>query len=143
MNGLVLHGPNLNLLGEREPEIYGSLTLGQINSRIRKRGRELRCSMKILQSNHEGVLIDWLHKYRTEADFVLLNAGAYTHTSLALRDAVASIGIPVWEIHLTNIRLREKFRRKSYLSEVVAGRVIGLGWKSYIVGLEKACAWIS
>jgi 3-dehydroquinate dehydratase-2 len=135
MKFLVLHGPNLNLLGTREPEVYGSMTLAEIDARLVEKGRELRAEVTCLQSNHEGALIDALQDARDWADGVIFNPGGYTHTSVALRDAVAAIGIPVVEVHLSNVYAREEFRQHSLLSAVCKGKVVGFGWKSYILGL--------
>lgn len=136
MKILILHGPNLNLLGLREPEVYGSMTLEELNAKLVELGRELGVEVICRQSNHEGVLIDALHEAREWAGGVVLNPGGYTHTSIALRDAVAAIGIPVVEVHLSNIYGREPFRHHSMLTEVCKGAVIGLGWRSYEMGLR-------
>jgi 3-dehydroquinate dehydratase-2 len=136
MKILVLHGPNLNLLGTREPEVYGSLTLEEINAKLVELGKSLGADVKCLQSNHEGGLIDVLHDARTWADGVVLNPGGYTHTSVSLRDAISAIGIPVIEVHLSNVYAREEFRHKSLVSAVCKGRVVGFGWKSYALGLR-------
>ena len=136
MKILVLHGPNLNLTGIREPEVYGSMTLDEINSRLVKEGLELGVEVVCRQSNHEGALIDALHDARNWADGVVFNPGGFSHTSIALRDAVAAIGIPVVEVHMSNVYAREKFRHQSYLSAVCKGKVVGFGWKSYLLGLR-------
>jgi 3-dehydroquinate dehydratase II len=136
MKILVLHGPNLNLLGAREPEIYGSMTLGEIDAKLVELGKALGADVKCLQSNHEGGLIDALHDARTWANGVVFNPGGYTHTSVALRDAITAIGIPVVEVHLSNVYAREEFRHHSMISAVCKGKVIGFGWKSYALGLR-------
>lgn len=136
MKILVLHGPNLNLLGTREPKHYGSMTLDEINTRLvqvaHRRGTELKCS----QSNHEGALVDALQDARSWAAGVVFNPGGYTHTSVALRDAIAAIGIPVVEVHISNVYAREEFRHTSLLSAVCAGKIAGFGWRSYELGLR-------
>ncbi|HZQ05057.1 MAG TPA: type II 3-dehydroquinate dehydratase [Anaerolineae bacterium] len=135
MNLLILHGPNLNLLGLREPQVYGKETLDDINAMLQAIAREHNAELRIVQSNHEGVLIDALHDARTWADGVLINPGAFTHYSYALRDAIAAIEKPCIEVHLSNVHKREEFRHKSVLAPVCIGQVIGLGWKSYTLGL--------
>ena len=136
MKILVLHGPNLNLLGTREPEVYGSMTLYDINMAMTELAKELGAELKCLQSNHEGALIDALQDARMWADAVLFNPGGYTHTSVALRDAIVAIGIPVIEVHVSNVYAREEFRHSSMISAVCKGKVVGLGWRSYTLGLR-------
>ena len=133
---LILHGPNLNLLGTREPEVYGSLTLDDINARLVEAGKDLGVEVRSLQSNSEGALIDALHDARSWAAGVVFNPGAFTHTSVALRDAIAAIGIPVVEVHLSNVYAREEFRQKSLLAPVCLGKITGFGWRSYLLGLQ-------
>ncbi len=140
MKVLVLHGPNLNLLGSREPEVYGKMTLAEIDQRLEEVGRELEVEVRTAQSNHEGVLIDALQEARTWADGVVFNPGGYTHTSVALRDAISAIRIPVIEVHLSNIYAREEFRRASLLSAVCKGSIVGLGWRSYEMALRALAA---
>jgi 3-dehydroquinate dehydratase-2 len=134
----VLNGPNLNLLGEREPDIYGSQTLSDIENSLQELARDLGGTIDFRQSNHEGELIDWLHEARHGAAAVIINAGGYTHTSVSLRDAVAALRIPVIEVHLTNIYARESFRRRNFLSEVVEGTIAGLGAQGYSLALRAA-----
>jgi 3-dehydroquinate dehydratase-2 len=136
MKILVLHGPNLNLLGTREPEVYGAMTLEDINQKLTELGNELGAEVKCSQSNHEGALIDALHDAQTWANGVVFNPGGYTHTSVALRDAISAIQIPVIEVHLSNVYAREEFRHTSLISAVCKGKVLGLGWRSYTLGLR-------
>jgi len=133
---LLLHGPNLNLLGTREPEIYGSMTLDQINMAAARHVKPYHVDLRAEQSNHEGALIDILHVARNWADGVVFNDGAYTHTSVALRDAVSAIQLPVIEVHLSNIHRREAFRHTSLLAPVCLGQISGFGWRSYLLGLD-------
>ena len=133
---LVLNGPNLNLLGTREPEIYGSLTLEDINERLRRRAEAAGLDMECLQSNHEGVLVDAIQAARGRVDYIILNAAAFTHYSIAIRDAIAAVVVPVIEVHLSNIHQREDFRHKSVIAPVVLGQITGLGAESYMAALE-------
>ncbi|RME10571.1 MAG: type II 3-dehydroquinate dehydratase [Ardenticatenia bacterium] len=132
----VLHGPNLNLLGLREPDVYGHDTLDDINTRLRERANAAGARLTIHQSNHEGVLIDLIHAARTEADAILINPGGFTHTSVALRDAIAAVGLPTVEVHLSNIHAREPFRHTSLIAPVCVGQISGFGWRSYLLGLD-------
>ena len=143
MKILVLHGPNLNLLGTREPEVYGSMTLDDINHKLIELGKELDVEVKCLQSNHEGALIDALHDARIWAGGVVFNPGGYTHTSVALRDAISSIQIPVVEVHLSNVYAREEFRHVSLVSAVCKGKITGFGWNSYMLGLRALVETLS
>ncbi len=136
MKILVMHGPNLNLLGEREPGIYGSDTFESINAEIIAHAQKLGFECEVFQSNSEGALIDRLHAARLDCKGVVLNAGAYTHYSYAIRDAIAAIKIPVVEVHLSNIHARDEFRHNSVIAPVCAGQIAGFGKYSYILGLE-------
>lgn len=139
---LVLHGPNLNLLGRRQPEIYGRITLDQINKKIRAVARELRVQVEIRQSNHEGELLTWIQEAVTQFGALVINAGAYTHSSIALRDALMDAGIPAIEVHLSNIYKREEFRKRSLISEAVIGQISGFGVHSYLLGLRAAVEYL-
>lgn len=132
---LVLHGPNLNLLGEREPEVYGRLTLADLEGRLVELAAQWGATIRGRQSNSEGALIDALHEARAWADGVIFNPGGYTHTSVALRDAVAAVELPVIEVHLSNVAARESFRRRSLIGPVCAGSIAGFGWRSYAAAL--------
>lgn len=132
---LVLHGPNLNLLGQREPEVYGRLTLAEIDSRLVEAAGLLGLTLRSAQSNHEGALIDALQDARGWAAGVIFNPGGYTHTSVALRDVIAALEIPVIEVHLSNVYAREGFRHTSLLAPVCLGKIVGFGWRSYLLGL--------
>lgn len=138
MKVLFLNGPNLNLLGQREPEIYGRATLADIESQVRARARALKASVEFRQSNHEGELVAWIQQAKGKFDAVVLNAAAYTHTSVALRDAISATGIPTIEVHLSNIHAREDFRKKSLLAPVCIGVISGFGAMSYLLALEAA-----
>ncbi len=133
---LVLNGPNLNLLGTREPGLYGTLTLGEIESMSISRGRELGLHVECRQSNHEGQLIDWIHDASGRFDAIVLNAGGYTHTSVALMDAISAVGLPTVELHLTDIFAREEFRRTSYIGRVACNTICGHGAKGYVMAID-------
>jgi 3-dehydroquinate dehydratase II len=134
-NILVLHGPNLNLLGLREPEVYGRTTLADINVRLITLAEYRHATLRTLQSNHEGALIDAIHEARAWAEGILINPGGLTHTSVALRDAISGVALPCVEVHLSNIHKREVFRHFSYVSGVASGVIAGFGWRSYLLGL--------
>ncbi len=133
---LVLHGPNLNLLGLREPGVYGRVTLDEINHLLETEGHSLQASVSTLQSNHEGVLVDAIHEARDIHQGILINPGAYTHTSVAIRDAIAAVALPTVEVHLSNIYRREEFRHHSYIAPVAIGQISGFGAESYLLGLH-------
>jgi 3-dehydroquinate dehydratase-2 len=135
-NILILHGPNLNLLGLREPEVYGHVTLDDINQRLSEMAQQQGAELRIVQSNHEGALIDAIHAARIWANGILINPGGYTHTSVALRDAISAVALPCVEVHLSNIYKREDFRHHSFISPVALGTIAGFGWRSYTLGLR-------
>ena len=138
MNILVLHGPNLNLLGTRETDLYGSLTLDDINGKLKALGNELGVSVSFYQSNSEGDLVNTIQGALEKCDAIVINPGAYTHTSIALRDALLGVNIPTIEVHLSNIYRREEFRKKSMLADVAVGQITGFGVDSYLLGLRAA-----
>lgn len=133
---LLLHGPNLNLLGTREPGIYGRMTLEDINALVVDHAARHRVEVRAEQTNHEGAMVDILHISRNWADGIIINAGAYTHTSIAIRDAISAIGLPVVEVHLSNIHAREAFRHTSLIAPVCVGQIAGFGWRSYLLGVD-------
>ncbi|NEQ99842.1 MAG: type II 3-dehydroquinate dehydratase [Cyanothece sp. SIO2G6] len=139
---LVLHGPNLNLLGWREPEVYGDSTLDDINHSLTVVAQSLDVELTVLQSNHEGVLIDTIHDARSVHQGIIVNAGAYTHTSVAIRDAIAGVALPTVEVHLSNIYKRESFRHHSYIAPVVLGQISGFGTQSYVLGLHALVSYL-
>ncbi|HEY0919022.1 type II 3-dehydroquinate dehydratase [Devosia sp.] len=133
---LVLNGPNLNLLGTRQPQVYGSTTLQDVEAMCRQAGERLGVGIDFRQSNHEGTLVDWIHEAKGKHAGIVLNAGALTHTSIAIMDAIASVELPVAEVHLSNIHRREEFRHLSYVSKVALGMIAGFGPQGYVLGLE-------
>jgi 3-dehydroquinate dehydratase-2 len=137
---LVLNGPNLNLLGQRQPQVYGKATLADVEALCREAAGRLELDIEFRQSNHEGVLIDWLHEAKGRHHGVVLNAGAFTHTSIALMDAIASVELPVAEVHLSNIHRREDFRHLSYVSKVALGMICGFGPHGYVLAMEALAA---
>jgi 3-dehydroquinate dehydratase-2 len=140
---LVIHGPNLNLLGEREVDVYGKVTIGQINEDMKKLARAKKVSLTIVQSDHEGEIVGLIGAAKKKYDAILINPAAYTHTSVAIRDAVSAVNIPTVEVHLSNIYSREEFRRTSLISDVARGQICGFGKMSYILGLEAAISLAS
>ncbi len=139
---LVLNGPNLNLLGTREPDSYGTMTLEEVNSALEELAGELEAELRCLQSNHEGGMIDAIHEAAGWADGIIMNPGAYTHYSYAIRDAIASVDLPTIEVHLTNVHARETFRHTSVVSPVCLGQVIGLGWRGYLLALRGLVGYL-
>ncbi len=138
MKILFLNGPNLNLLGTREPEIYGRMTLADIEAKVQTRAAELKVGVDFRQSNQEGQLVSWIQEAKGTFQVIVFNAAAYTHTSVALRDAISAVGVPTIEIHLSNVHAREEFRHKSLIAPVCRGQICGFGEKSYLLGLEAA-----
>jgi 3-dehydroquinate dehydratase-2 len=138
MKILFLNGPNLNLLGQREPEVYGRTTLADIEAKVRERAVKLGAKVEFRQSNLEGELVAWIQQAKGKADVIVLNAAAYTHTSIALRDAILAVGVPTIEIHLSNVHAREKFRHKSVIAAVCKGQISGFGAQSYVLALEAS-----
>ncbi len=136
---LMAHGPNLNLLGQRERQIYGQTLLVEIDQMLRDLAQREGHAIEILQSNHEGELVDWLQQHGSQADMLLINPAAYTHTSLAIRDAILAVHIPVIEVHVSNIHRREAFRRHSYFADIAVGQIAGFGPHSYLLALQAAC----
>jgi 3-dehydroquinate dehydratase II len=135
---LFLNGPNLNLLGQREPEVYGRATLADIEAKVRERAKSLKAEIEFRQSNLEGQLVGWIQEAKDKFDVVVINAAAYTHTSIALRDAIAAVAVPTIEIHLSNVHAREEFRQKSLIAPVCCGQIVGFGPKSYVLAVEAA-----
>ena len=133
---LVISGPNLNMLGTRQPEIYGSMTLEQIHARLRERASQLHVSVECFQSNHEGVLVDFIQEHAEKSAGIIINAGALTHYSIALRDALAAVHVPIIEVHISNIYAREEFRQHSVIAAISRGHIVGLGWRGYLHALE-------
>lgn len=138
----VIHGPNLNLLGKREPEVYGRLTLAKIDERLHAYAAKAGIELRTFQSNHEGVIIEAMHQAAGWADGLVINPGAYTYYSYAIRDAIAGVGLPTVEVHLSNVYAREAFRHRSVIAPACIGQVVGFGWQSYRLGLEGLIGWL-
>jgi len=138
----VIHGPNLNLLGQREPDVYGRLTLTEIDERLRVYAAGKDVELRAFQSNYEGAIVDAVHQAASWTDGLVINAGAYTHYSYAIRDAIAGVGLPTVEVHLSNIHAREPFRHTSVIASVCVGQIAGFGWQSYQLGLEAVLGWL-
>ncbi|HVA77323.1 MAG TPA: type II 3-dehydroquinate dehydratase [Candidatus Binataceae bacterium] len=138
LKALVIHGPNLNLLGTREPDIYGTTTLKDIDRELKRLGAELGIAVTAFQSNSEGAIVDRIQQARGRADVILINPGAYTHTSVAIRDALSAVGLPAVEVHLSNVYRRERFRHRSMIADIVVGRIMGFGAASYYLALRAA-----
>jgi len=139
---LVIHGPNLNLLGTREAQVYGQTALTAINQELLRRATAAGHELETFQSNHEGALVDCIQQRGTQAALLIINPGAYTHTSVAIRDAILAVGLPVLEVHLSNVHRREPFRQQSYLADIALGQVVGFGPHSYLLALQAACHWL-
>jgi 3-dehydroquinate dehydratase II len=134
----ILNGPNFNLLGTREPRLYGTQTLDEINATLEQRAKAHKLNLEIRQTNHEGVLVDWLNEAMAKAAAVIINGGAYAHSSIAIRDAIAALTVPVIEVHMTNVYAREPFRRQSLIAQVAKGSIVGFGPMSYALALDAA-----
>jgi 3-dehydroquinate dehydratase-2 len=140
---LVLHGPNLNLLGTREPGLYGHTSLREIHQELQQYAVAAGHVLDTFQSNHEGALVEYIQQHGVGAALLIINPGAYTHTSVALRDAILGVGLPVIEVHLSNVHRREPFRHHSYLADIALGQVIGFGHQGYLLALQAACHWLA
>jgi 3-dehydroquinate dehydratase-2 len=139
---LVVHGPNLNLLGQRERQIYGQTSLAEIHQRLSECAQQAGHVVEMWQSNHEGELVDYVQRHGPQADILIINPAAYTHTSVAMRDAILAVNIPTIEVHLSNVHRREAFRRHSYVADIAVGQVAGFGPYSYLLALHAACHWL-
>lgn len=139
---LVLHGPNLNMLGVREPSLYGATSLNEINLRLKNLGKDLGALVDAFQSNHEGELVERIHSARGKYQAIIINAGAYTHTSIAIRDALLSVELPVFEVHLSNVHKREEFRHRSFISDIAEGIIMGFGALGYELALRAVVEWL-